>query len=510
MEVLSLLADGFATSLSPFNLFIVIIGVTAGLFIGAMPGLGSVNGVAIVLPLTFIVPPSSAIILLAAIYYGAMYGGAVSSILLGIPGASTAVATTFDGRPMAQKGQAGLALIAAAVASFVGGTISVVLFTLFAAPLADIALSFGPAEEFALVLLAFTTFVGLGGDDSLKTIIMICLGLALSTVGLDLISGQPRLIFGDMPGFYSGISFLVLAIGTYGLGEILYTIETSKTAPKVTNARITFAELGAGLKRMNSLWKTMSLGSFLGFFVGMLPAAGATPAALMSYGIAKQTSKTSDTFGKGNIEGVAAPETANNAASTGSLLPMLTLGIPGSPTTALLLGGMVMWGLVPGPMLFIEQPDFVWGLISSLYTANFAAVAVNIALNPRLCLGATHAVYGPLCAGGGAVHRGWVCTIAKDARCVVDLCLWRGWVSAAQGRLSIGPLGSGACSWAIDGKKFPSNPDCGTGQHPCLCGTPPLCNLYRFGNSILCHALRGGLHHRRERAPACSQQTSKN
>ena len=382
MEVLSLLADGFATSLSPFNLFIVIIGVTAGLFIGAMPGLGSVNGVAIVLPLTFIVPPSSAIILLAAIYYGAMYGGAVSSILLGIPGASTAVATTFDGRPMAQKGQAGLALIAAAVASFVGGTISVILFTLFAAPLADIALSFGPAEEFALVLLAFTTFVGLGGDDALKTIIMICLGLALSTVGLDLISGQPRLIFGDMPGFYSGISFLVLAIGTYGLGEILYTIETSKTAPKVTNARITFAELGAGLKRMNTLWKTMSLGSFLGFFVGMLPAAGATPAALMSYGIAKQTSKTSHTFGKGNIEGVAAPETANNAASTGSLLPMLTLGIPGSPTTALLLGGMVMWGLVPGPMLFIEQPDFVWGLISSLYTANFAAVAVNIALIP--------------------------------------------------------------------------------------------------------------------------------
>jgi putative tricarboxylic transport membrane protein len=382
MEVLSLLADGFATSLSPFNLFIVVIGVTAGLFIGAMPGLGSVNGVAIVLPLTFIVPPSSAIILLAAIYYGAMYGGAVSSILLGIPGASTAVATTFDGRPMAQKGQAGLALIAAAVASFVGGTISVVLFTLFATPLADIALSFGPAEEFALVLLAFTTFVGLGGDDALKTIIMICLGLALSTVGLDLISGQPRLIFGDMPGFYSGISFLVLAIGTYGLGEILYTIETSKTAPKVTNARITFAELGAGLKRMNTLWKTMSLGSFLGFFVGMLPAAGATPAALMSYGIAKQTSKTSDTFGKGNIEGVAAPETANNAASTGSLLPMLTLGIPGSPTTALLLGGMVMWGLVPGPMLFIEQPDFVWGLISSLYTANFAAVAVNIALIP--------------------------------------------------------------------------------------------------------------------------------
>ncbi len=382
MELLGHLAEGFSTSLSPLNLFIVILGVTAGLFIGAMPGLGSVNGVAIVLPMTFIVPPSSAIILLCAIYYGAMYGGAISSILLGIPGASTAVATTFDGRPMAQQGKAGLALIVAAVASFIGGTISVILFTLFAAPLADVALAFGPAEEFALVLLAFTTFVGLGGDDVLKTIIMICLGLALSTVGLDLISGQPRLIFFDEPGFYSGISFLVLAIGIYGVGEILYTIETSKSAPSVTPARLTFRDLWYGIKEVNKLWKTLSFGSFMGFFVGMLPAAGATPAALMSYGLSKLMSKKPETFGKGNIEGVASPETANNAASTGSLLPMLTLGIPGSPTTALLLGGMVMWGLVPGPMLFIEQPDFVWGLISSLYTANLAAVLVNLALIP--------------------------------------------------------------------------------------------------------------------------------
>jgi len=397
MDILALLADGFATSLSPLNLMIVILGVTAGLFIGAMPGLGSVNGVAIVLPLTFIVPPSSAIILLCAIYYGAMYGGAISSVLLGIPGSSTAVATTFDGRPMAQQGKAGLALIAAAMASFVGGTISVVLFTIFAVPLADLALAFGPAEEFALVLLAFTTFVGLGGDDIPKTIIMICLGLVLSTVGLDLISGQPRLIFFDQPGFYSGISFLVLAIGVYGVGEVLYTIETQRTSPSVTPAKLTFKELWLGMKAINRLWKTMSLGSFLGFFVGMLPAAGATPAALMAYGMAKTTSKKPETFGKGNIEGVAAPETANNAASTGSLLPMLTLGIPGSPTTALLLGGMVMWGLVPGPMLFIEQPDFVWGLISSLYTANFAAVAINLALIP-LFVWALRMPFTVLCA----------------------------------------------------------------------------------------------------------------
>jgi len=189
MEILALLADGFATSLAPLNLALIVFGVSAGLFIGAMPGLGSINGVAILLPMTFVVPPESAIIFLAALYYGAMYGGAISSILLGIPGASTAVATTFDGRPMANQGKASAALIAAGVASFVGGTISVILFTLFAQPLADFALAFGPAEEFALVLLAFTTFVGLGGDDVLKTILMIAFGLVLSTVGLDLISG---------------------------------------------------------------------------------------------------------------------------------------------------------------------------------------------------------------------------------------------------------------------------------------------------------------------------------
>ncbi len=412
METLSLLADGFAVSLLPINILIVVIGVTVGLFIGAMPGLGSVNGVAIVLPLTFIVPPTSAIILLAAIYYGAMYGGAISSILLGIPGASTAVATTFDGRPMAQQGKAALALIAAAVGSFVGGTISVILFTLFAAPLAEVALAFGPAEEFALVLLAFTTFVGLGGDDILKTVVMICLGLALATVGLDMISGQPRLVFMDLPGFYAGISFLVLAIGVYGIGEVLWTIEQSKTAPTVTPAKVTWAEFSAGLRILRRCWKTMTSGSLIGFFVGMLPAAGATPAALMAYGIARSSSKSPETFGKGNVEGVLAPETANNAASTGSMLPMLTLGIPGSPTTALLLGGMVMWGLTPGPMLFIEQPDFIWGLISSLYTANFAAVIVNIALIPvfvwalRMPFTVLCAVVLVLCIVGGFAPNG--------------------------------------------------------------------------------------------------------
>ena len=382
MDTLSLLATGFATSLTPLNLVVVLVGVTAGLFIGAMPGLGSVNGVAILLPLTFIVPPASAIIFLGAVYYGAMYGGAISSILLGIPGASTAVATTFDGRPMAQQGRAGLALIAAAAASFVGGTISVILFTVFAVPLASFALAFGPAEEFALVLLAFTTFVGLGGDDIFKTVLMICLGLVLSTVGLDLISGAPRLVFFDLPGFYAGIGFLVLAIGIYGVGEVLWTLEQTHGAPAVTPARVRPADILAGLRALKTTARTMISGSVLGFFVGTLPAAGATPASLMAYGLARSASKTPERFGKGAVEGVVAPEAANNAASTGSLLPMLTLGIPGSPTTALLLGGMVMWGLTPGPLLFANEPAFVWGLISSLYTANVLAVIVNLALIP--------------------------------------------------------------------------------------------------------------------------------
>ncbi len=228
MEVLGLLFNGFVIAFEPLNLGLVIAGVVVGLFIGAMPGLGSVNGVAILLPMTFLVPPTSAIIFLAAIYYGAMYGGAISSIMLGIPGASTAVATTFDGRPLALKGQADKALIAAATASFVGGSVGVVLFTLFAPPLADIALAFGAPEIFALMLMAFATFVGLGTDDIPKTLFSIFIGLVFGAVGMDIISGEPRLVFGDIPGFLHGINFLVLAIGIYGIAEMLWTIEVSQ------------------------------------------------------------------------------------------------------------------------------------------------------------------------------------------------------------------------------------------------------------------------------------------
>jgi putative tricarboxylic transport membrane protein len=380
--ILEPLAGGLIQAFEPLNLFMIFAGCLAGLFVGAMPGLGSVNGVAVLLPVTFLVPPTAAIIFLAALYYGAMYGGAVSSITLGIPGSSTAVATVFDGRPMAQAGNADQALTAAALASFIGGTISVILFTLFAPPLAEFALRFGPQEEFALMVLAFATFIGLGGDDIPKTAFSILIGLVIAAVGFDIISGQPRLVFFDMPELQRPIQFIVLAIGIYGIGEMLWTLEHTKGSVQVHKVDVGWQKLKRNLGRLKDYWQSTTAGSALGFFVGTLPAAGATPASLMSYGLAKTFAKDPSSFGKGNVAGVAAPEAANNAASTGSMLPMITLGIPGSPTTAILLGGMIIWGLRPGPLLFAEEPDFVWGLIGSMYVANAVTVLLNLALIP--------------------------------------------------------------------------------------------------------------------------------
>ena len=387
MDVLIALSNGIFVALEPINLGLAVIGVIVGLFVGAMPGLGSVNGVAILLPFTFVIQSytggaTSPMIFLASIYYGAMYGGAISSITLGIPGASTAVATTFDGRPLALAGKAHVALVIAALASFVGGTVSNILFTAFAPALASIALDFGDPEVFALMLLAFATFVGLGGDDIPKTIFSICIGLVLATVGFDIVSGEPRLIFFDITGFSHGIRFLVLAIGVYGIGEMLWTINTSRYGSTMTKVDVSASSIWAAIKDFPKTWRGTTIGSGLGFFVGILPAAGATPGSLMAYGVSKMTSRDPGQFGKGAIDGVAAPEAANNSASTGAMLPMMTLGIPGSPTTAVLLAGMVIWGLQPGPLLFTNQPDFVWPLIGSFYISNVIAVLINLAFIP--------------------------------------------------------------------------------------------------------------------------------
>jgi len=387
MEILAALGQGIIIALEPINLGLAIIGVIVGLFVGAMPGLGSVNGVAILLPFTFVIQgitggATSPMIFLASIYYGAMYGGAISSITLGIPGASTAVATTFDGRPLAIAGKAHVALVAAALASFIGATVSNIFFTAFAPLLAGVALSFGNPEIFALMLLAFATFVGLGGDDIPKTIFSICFGLVLATVGFDIVSGEPRLVFFDLTGFTHGIRFLVLAIGVYGIGEMMWTINTSRYGTNMSKVDVTFAAIWDAVKQFKHAWRGTAIGSALGFFVGILPAAGATPGSLMAYGITKMTAKNPKEYGKGSINGVAAPEAANNSASTGAMLPMMTLGIPGSPTTAVLLAGMVIWGLQPGPLLFTNQPDFVWPLIGSFYISNVVAVAINLLFIP--------------------------------------------------------------------------------------------------------------------------------
>jgi putative tricarboxylic transport membrane protein len=372
---------GFHVALTAQNLVIAIAGVVLGTLIGAMPGLGPSNGVAILLPVTFVIPPQAAIIFVAGIYYGACYGGALASILLGIPGDSIAVATCFDGRPMAMQGRAPQALLASAFCSFVGGTVGIILLTLLSKPLAEFALKFGPVENFAVMMLAFATFVGLGGKDPFKNLIAICIGLIASCIGLDIVSGRPRLIYGGWRVFYHGLGFLVVTIGLYGIGEVLATVEQNLRF-EVTQTRIRLHHYWETAKELVSYWSTFIRSALVGYFIGIIPAAGATPASFISYGLTKRFGRDREKLGQGTIEGVVAPETANNAASTGAFLPMFTLAIPGSPTTAVILGALIVWGLRPGPLLFVEEKAFVWGMIASMYTGNIVAVLLNTVCVP--------------------------------------------------------------------------------------------------------------------------------
>ncbi|MFQ5898104.1 MAG: tripartite tricarboxylate transporter permease [Candidatus Methylomirabilia bacterium] len=379
--ILADLLVGFQQALTGYHLMIAAIGVALGTMIGAMPGLGPSNGVAILLPVTFIIPPSAAIIFVAGIYYGACYGAAISSILLGIPGASIAVPTTFDGRPMALQGRGAQALIAAATSSFVGGTVGIILLTLLAMPLAEFALKFGPPENFAIMMLAFATFVGLGGKDPFKTLISICIGLIVSAVSLDIVSGRPRLIYGDWRVFYHGIGFLVVTIGVFGIGEILATVEQNLRF-EITPVKIRLSHYWETFRELARYKATFIRSALFGYFIGVVPAAGATPASFMSYGLTKTFGRDREKLGQGSVEGVVAPETANNAASTGAFLPMFTMAIPGSPTTAVILGALMVWGLRPGPLLFTEEREFVWGMIASMYTGNIMAVLLNTLFVP--------------------------------------------------------------------------------------------------------------------------------
>ncbi len=379
MEEVNNLFGGFAVALTLPNILYMLIGITLGVLIGVLPGLGGANGIAILLPLTFSMDPTSAIIMLSCIYWGALFGGAITSILFNIPGEPWSVATTFDGYPMAQQGKAAQALTAAFTSSFIGAFFAVALITFLAPVLAKFALNFGPAEYFAVQLLTFCSFVGMSKEPPTKVIVAMMLGFALAAVGMDTVTGQLRMTYG-FPVLLKGFDFLIAVIGLFGIGEILLTMEEG-LAFKGKSAKLNPKVVWDTWKTLPRYWLTFIRSTAIGCWMGITPG-GATPASFMSYGIAQRMSKDPESFGKGQIEGVLAPETAAHAAGTSALLPMLTLGIPGSPTAAVLLGGLMIWGLQPGPMLFVEHKDFVWGLIASMYLGNIVGLLVVLTTVP--------------------------------------------------------------------------------------------------------------------------------
>jgi putative tricarboxylic transport membrane protein len=400
IEDIGNLFHGFSVVLQPYNIMLMVLGITLGVIIGVLPGLGGANGIAILLPLTFSMSPTSAIIMLSCIYWGALFGGAITSVLFNIPGEPWSVATTFDGYPMAQQGKAGEALTAAFTSSFVGALFAVIMITLLAPLVASFALEFGPPEIFSVYFLAFCSFVGLSKEPPFKTIAAMMIGFALGAVGLDQMTGQLRLTFG-FPHLLSGFDFLIAVIGLFGIGEILLTMEEGLNF-RGNSAKINPRVVWQTWKELPRYWATSLRSCLIGCWMGISPA-GATPASFMSYGIAKRVAKNGKNFGKGEIEGVVAPETAAHAAGTAALLPMLSLGVPGSPTAAVLLGGLLIWGLQPGPLLFVEQKDFVWGLIASMYLGNVVGLIIVLTCVPLSIIGPIILV---MCAiGAYTVHN---------------------------------------------------------------------------------------------------------
>jgi putative tricarboxylic transport membrane protein len=380
MESLGHLVDGFAVALTLENLLWVFVGVLIGTLVGVLPGLGTPATIAILLPITINLNPATGLITMAGIYYGSKYGGSTTSILLNVPGESSSVVTAIDGYEMAKQGRAGPALGMAAIASFFAGTFGVIGLTLLAPPIARLALGFGPPEYFALMFMGLASVVLLAGTSMLKGLLSATVGLLLATVGADIISGRDRFIFGQ---FYllDGIEFIALSIGIFALGEVFLNIEKpiGATLFKVPTR---LRELLPSRQDLKDSRFAVLQGSVLGFFIGTLPGAGATIASFMSYIVEKRFSKHPERFGKGAVEGVAAPEAANNSETGGAMIPLLTLGIPGSGSTAVILGILILYGLQPGPLLFTESPEVVWPVIASMYIGNVALLVLNLPLVP--------------------------------------------------------------------------------------------------------------------------------
>ena len=378
MDILSNLALGFSIALSPWTLMLAVVGCFIGTLVGALPGLGPSNGVALLIPISFSMglDAISALVLLTSVYYGAMYGGRISSILLNIPGDEPALMTTLDGYPMARQGRAGDALVISGVASFVGALLATVGLALLAPLLARVAFKFGPAEYFALYLLAFATLGGMGANNQAKSALAACIGLGIAMVGMDKTTGMPRFTFGELH-LMDGVDFLVAIVGLFAVAEVFFFIESHGRD----------SAIGVRLGRVTVPWRdlfvtrwTMLRASLIGFVAGILPGAGASLGSFLAYMGEKSIAADKETFGTGNPKGVAAPEAGNNAAAGGALVPMLTLGVPGSGTTAVLLALLMTLNITPGPLLFTERPEVVWGLIASLLIANFVLLVMNVPL----------------------------------------------------------------------------------------------------------------------------------
>ncbi|MEI2418152.1 tripartite tricarboxylate transporter permease [Orrella sp. JC864] len=395
MDSIESLMGGFAIALSLHNLGLMALGILLGVVVGVLPGLGGPNGVAILLPLTFTMEPTSAIILLSCIYWGALFGGAITSILFNIPGEAWSVATTFDGYPMAQQGRAGEALTLAFTGSFFGAISGILLITFLAPVVAQFALRFGPAEFFAVYLLTFCSFIGMGKERKAKIVVSMGIGLLLAAVGMDTVSGDLRMTFGQTE-LLRGFDFLVAVIGLFGISEILLTMEEG-VAFKGKRAALDLKVVLKTWMQMPRHFLTLLRSALIGCWLGVTPG-GAIAASFMGYGVAKKFARRPDEFGRGEPQGVLAPETAAHAAGSSALLPMLSLGIPGSATAAVLLGGLMVWGLQPGPLLFVEQKDFVWGLIASMYLGNLAGLVIVLTTVPLFAaiLRVPFAVVAPL------------------------------------------------------------------------------------------------------------------
>jgi putative tricarboxylic transport membrane protein len=378
MDIASGLLHGFQVALTLNNLWMCVVGVVLGTVIGVLPGLGPPATIAMLLPLTMKLEPTGAMIMLAGIYYGAKYGGSTTSILLNVPGESSSVVTCIDGYAMARKGRAGPALGMAAIASFIAGTFGVVALMLVAPPLAKLSLAFSAPEYFALMVLGLAMVVLLSGESLTKALLAMFLGLWIASMGTDIFSATSRFTFGQVE-LMGGIDFIIVAIGVFAVGEVLGNMEPS-TPPDVLPVPKGFRNLLPTWEDMKKCRFAFVNGSVVGFLIGILPGAGSTIASFMSYGIEKAVSKHPEEFGKGAIEGVAAPEGANNAETGGALVPLLTLGIPGSGTTAILLAALILWGFKPGPLFIQDSPQLFWGLVASMYIGNVLLLILNLPL----------------------------------------------------------------------------------------------------------------------------------